>query len=172
MLKVIAFDVFGTVFDLSSVDRDEVRAYARHLKAFHHTNAWLPLELPKSWETLPAHADSAEGVAKLRERYKVVTCSNGPRPLLTKLSAHNGIEWDEIIALEMNRVYKPNPRAYLTVCEVMNVEPSEVMMVTANETFGDLEASAALGMTPMLIRAETGPKTIVDLAHYLEGNLA
>jgi hypothetical protein len=41
------------------------------------------------------------------------------------------------------------------------------MMVTANKDFGDLEASAALGMTPMLIRSGDGPKTIIELAEQL-----
>ena len=163
MLKVIAFDVFGTVVDLSEAPREEVRAYARHI----HQPQWQPLVLPESWARFSAHPDAALGIARLRQDYLVVTCSNGPLGLLAKLSKHNGISWDAIIPLELNRVYKPSPRAYLTVCEVLGVLPQEVMMVTANKDFGDLEASAALGMTPMLIRGET-QKTILDLAWLLE----
>lgn len=158
MIKVIAFDVFGTVFDLSGVDRDEIRAYARHIKK----EIWSPLHLPKSWETLPAHPDSKEGIELLRKKYFVCTCSNGPLGLLSKLSKHNDISWDAIIPLELNRVYKPKLRAYMTVCEVLNVQPEEVCMVTANKDFGDLEASESLGMTPKLIRYEGD--NIIDLA--------
>ncbi len=39
-------------------------------------------------------------------------------------------------------------------------------MVTANEHFGDLEASAALGMTPKLIRGSQ-TKNIIELAQEL-----
>jgi 2-haloalkanoic acid dehalogenase type II len=163
LIKVIAFDVFGTVFDLSGVDRQELRDYAHHLSK----PEWSPLHLPKSWEHLPAHSDSAKGISKLREKFIVVTCSNGPLGLLTKLSKNNGIQWDAIIPLEMNKVFKTNPRAYMTVCETMEVEPSEVMMVTANEKFGDLEASAKLGMTPMWIRGESTIPSIIALADVL-----
>ncbi len=162
-MNVIAFDVFGTVFDLSGVEREEVRAYARQLRR----PEWAPLTLPPSWERLPAHPDAAFGIELLRRKFFVVTCSNGPLGLLAKLSKHNGISWDAIIPLELNKVYKPDPRAYLTVCEVLGVEPAAVTMVTANETFGDLEASAALGMTPRLIRNPGTPATIMELAESL-----
>lgn len=164
MLRVIAFDVFGTVFDLSGVDRDEVRAYVDHIRQ----PEWKPLRLPESWEHLPAHPDSVVGINQLRQKFIVVTCSNGPLGMMAKLSKNACVHWDAIIPLELNRVYKTNPKAYLTVCEVLGVEPSEVMMVTANKDFGDLEASAALGMTPMLIRGEHGVhQTIIDLADSL-----
>lgn len=161
---VIAFDVFGTVFDMSSINRDDVRNYIKHI----HQETWSPLVLPKSWEHLPPHADSAEGIARLRKNFIVVTCSNGPLGLLSKLSKNGGVEWDAIIPLELNKVFKPQPKAYLTVCEVLDVAPNDVMMVTANETFGDLEASKELGMQPMWIRGKSPIKTIVDLAAHLE----
>lgn len=127
------------------------------------------MRLPTSWETLPAHPDAREGIAKLRERFIVVTMSNGPLGLLTKLSKHNGISWDAIIPIEMKRVYKPNPVAYLTICDLLDVQPSEIMMVTANEKFGDLEAAQRLGMWTTLIRcpavsSRPAIPTIIDLA--------
>ena len=165
MIKVIAFDVFGTVFDLSQVERNEVRTYIQHIKQ----SEWSPLKLPKHWETLPAHADSKEGIEMLRKDYTVVTCSNGPLGLLTKLSKHNNISWDAIIPLELNKVFKPNHKAYLTVCEVLDVAPEEVLMVTANEKFGDLEAAKEVGMSSILIRDDK-LSTIIDLANYLKNN--
>lgn len=163
-MKVLAFDVFGTVFDLSGVDREEIRAYASHVRS---PGPWRPLHLPKSWEALPAHPDSAAGIAELRKRFFVVTCSNGPLGLLAKLSKYNAISWDAIIPLELNRVFKPDPRAYLTVCEVLGVAPSDVTLVTANATFGDLDGSRAVGMQSMLIRNEGGPADIIELARLL-----
>jgi len=163
-MKVIAFDVFGTVFDLSGVPRAEIRAYARHIRQ----PEWSPLKLPASWERLPAHPDAAEGISRLREKFLVVTCSNGPLGLLARLSKFNGISWDAIIPLELNKVYKPDHRAYLTVCSVLGAPPAEVAMVTANKEFGDLEAAMALGMRPVLIRHPGQPMTIVELAKQLE----
>lgn len=164
MLKVIAFDVFGTVFDLSVAPHQEIKDYAKHIRQ----PEWAPLHLPKSWETLPAHKDSAKGIAMLREQFIVVTCSNGPLGLLTKLSKYNNVSWDAIIPLELNKVFKPNPKAYLTVCEVLDILPSEMMMVTANKDFGDLEAASKLGMQAQLIRGSSEVKDIIELANLLK----
>ena len=162
-MKVIAFDVFGTVVDFSGVERDDVRNYIAQIQR----PEWAPLELPKSWESLPAFPDSAEGINRLREKYIVVTCSNGPLGLLTRLSKNAGIQWDAIIPLEMFKVYKPNPEAYLALCEVLAVNPKDVAMVTANPLFGDIEWAGSLGMTPILIRGESEIQTITQLADSL-----
>lgn len=162
-MKVIAFDVFGTVVDLTRANHEEIREYARHIRK----PEWSPLVLPPTWENLPAHPDSAEGIARLRKKFFVVTCTNGPLGLIAKLSKNNGIQWDAIVPLELKRIFKPRAGAYLTVCEVLSVPPAEVMMVTANKDFGDLEASEALGMTPQLIRGESDVPTITALADRL-----
>lgn len=158
-MRVIAFDLFGTVVDMSTADKEDLREYGRQLKQ----NMWKPLVLPQQWAWLPAFEDSARGLARLRSRHIVVTCSNAPLGLQAKLCKYNDLRFDALIPLELNQVYKTNPVAYLTVCEVLGVKAKQVTMVTANETFGDLEASAALGMTPRLIRGHTN-QTILDLA--------
>lgn len=162
MLKVIAFDVFGTVFDLKAARREEVQAYGLHISQPEYS----PLELPKSWEYLPAHSDSAKGIARLRNKFLVVTCSNGPLGLLIRMAKNAGIVWDGFIPMELNRVFKPRLEAYQAIRDVLDVEYSEVMMVTANEKFGDLEAAQQLGMRPQLIRNDTG-LLITDLAARL-----
>jgi 2-haloalkanoic acid dehalogenase type II len=164
MIKVIAFDVFGTVVDMSNVPREELRAYGEHIRK----PEWSPLVLPESWKHLEAFADSREGISRLRKKFKVVTCANGSLGLLSAINDYNDLDWDAIITLEANQVFKPNPNAYLTVCQVMGVSPDEVMMVTANVPgLGDLEVAAALGMTPQAIRQSDGPKTIIELAEQL-----
>jgi FMN phosphatase YigB (HAD superfamily) len=161
LIKVIAFDLFGTVFDLSGVDRAEIRDYVKHV----HEPQWSELTLPDSWLSMPLFSDSAEGLKRLRTRFKVITLSNAPAIFQWRLNV--GDHFDEICALDKHMVYKPKPRAYMAACVEQMVEPNELMMVTANKDFGDLEASAALGMTPMLIRNGDGPKTIIELAEQL-----
>jgi 2-haloalkanoic acid dehalogenase type II len=166
MIKVIAFDVFGTVFDLSKVDKQEIRDYVGHIRE----SEWSPLKLPGHWEELPAHPDAKEGIDLLRREFIVVTMSNGPAALLAKLSKFNNISWDMIVPIELRKVYKPNPAAYMLICDMLDVDPHEVLMVTANKTFGDLEAAASLGMRSMLIRDESSDmKDIKDLAEYFVG---
>ena len=162
-IKVIAFDLFGTVFDMSGVDRAEIRAYLEHIKK----PEWSPLVLPDSWRKMKPFPDAREGFKRLTKQYLTTSLSNAPITLQCRLFVDNYLSLHFLTPLEMLRVYKTDPRAYLSVCDLFSVEPSEVMMVTANKDFGDLEAAEKLGMTPMLIRGETGPKTIIELAEQL-----
>lgn len=161
-ISVIAFDLFGTVYDLSAVHRNEVKAYVAQV----HKSEWEPLVLPESWAKLRAFEDAKPGLERLRSRYTVVTCSNAPLRFQVLLNKRNGLVWDAIIPLEAARVYKPNPKAYVQICELTGATPDQVMMVTANKTFGDIEASFGLGMTPRLIRGD-GVKTLLDLAEQM-----
>ena len=151
-MKVIAFDVFGTLFDLGGVPIPELQAYQKHLREFRESGEWKPLSFPESWERLPAFEDSASGLRVLRFNYFVCTCSNAPLGLQAKLFKHAHMSVDAFIPLELGQTFKTNPKAYMMICDVLGVEPKDVLMVTANEHFGDLEASQALGMTPCLIR--------------------
>lgn len=162
-MKVIAFDVFGTVFDLNRIPNEEINFYSCQIQK----DPWQPLILPESWENLPAHPDSAEGIAILRQHYQVVTMSNCPMKLLTKISKKNYITWDAIIPIECYKVYKPNPKAYSIIFELLDVNPEDVMMVTANPTFGDIQQAQNLGMIPQIIRHDKHPKDIIDLANII-----
>ena len=163
-VRLIAFDVFGTVHDHMQVPYEERKAYVDQLRR----PEWAPLRLPASWAQMPPHPDSAEGIRKLREKgYLVITCSNGPLGLQARMAKNAGISWDAILPLEMEKVYKPDPRAYGLILRVFDVRPEEVLFVTANERAGDLEASRAAGMSAVLIRSEAGPRTIVELADSL-----
>ncbi len=163
-IKVLAFDVFGTVFDLSNVDKGEIRNYVKLV----HGNKWVPLRIPESWEGLSAHPDAVEGIARLRRHYTVVTLSNCPLASLVKLSRANDITWDAIIPIELKKVYKPNLEAYRTVYEVLDIFPDQVMMVTANKTFGDLEAADCLGMRKALVRDTSIPEGYKDVNHLAQ----
>ena len=162
-INTILFDVFGTVFDMSSIPQDEIRDYVRHVKS----EEWSPLVLPESWRELKAHPDSAEGVARLAERYGVVTFSNGPVELLYHISDTNGIAWNGFIPVAQARGYKPTTWIYPWACGCISRSPADVMMVTANATFGDLEGAAACGMVPQLVRHEGYPLTLIELAERL-----
>lgn len=163
-IKVIAFDCFGTVYDLSNTPKDEIRDYIRQVK----TKPWKPLELPSSWVKMPVFPDSKEGIDKLRGKYIVVTCANGPMGMLARMAKRNNIHFDLIIPLEMNKVYKPDIKAYQSVCDILDVKPEEVLMVTGNEGSPDLFYPKQIGMKTIRIRSESGPKNIIELAEFLE----
>lgn len=171
-MHVILFDVFGTVLDMSGVPKEELREYGRQLKR----DPWEPIVLPTSWERIPAHRDSAAGLLKLSKKFLVVTLSNGPLSLISRVSSRNGLVWDAIIPLECAKVCKPNHAAYKFACDLLDVSPSDCLMVTANPGFGDVEASRAVGMQAQVIRHPDNPefpewkgcpKDIVELAERL-----
>lgn len=166
MIKVIAFDVFGTVVDLSHTPREEIKAYADHIRK----PEWSPLTLPSSWLDQPFFSDVADGVRELRRiGLLVVTCSNAPVSFQRDLfSRHPEIEIHDIISLEEHEVFKPQREAYLAICEQLEVDAEHVLMVTANEHFGDLEGAKSAGMQSILIRGKQCP-TVMDLAKMIGG---
>jgi 2-haloacid dehalogenase len=165
-LKVIAFDVFGTIVDMSGVPPLEIIDYGNHIRL----PEWSPLVLPESWKKLPAFPDAAAGIEMLRTRFKVVTCANGPADVLRAIFDHNEIDVDLIVPLERLQVFKPSKQAYLWACAAAGAHPSECMMVTANVPgLGDLDVARSLGMQAQAIRQGPfeGPETIIDLAQFL-----
>ncbi len=166
--ELIQFDAFGTFLDMKDVPREEIRAYLAHVTR----PTYAPLMLPESWDRIPAFADSAEGIRRLRSKYIVTTCSNGPLRTLARASKNAGIDWDAIVPLETAEAFKPSADAYLLPSLMLGVNPANCMMVTGNKTFahyefGDVEASTQLGMQAQLIRNPGCPQTIIELAEAL-----
>ena len=164
-IKVIAFDCFGTVFDMSNISREEIAAYVNHVRK----SDFSPFEFPESWFNLAAHPDSADGILRLQEAgFMCVALSNGSPSLLESISAGSLIEWDYIVPLALHRVYKPHVDAYRTIEKDLGIPPPETLMVTANPTFGDIEGAAAVGMQSQVIR-HGHPNTIIELAEMFLG---
>ena len=163
-LKIIAFDCFGTVFDMEGISRDEIRDYVNHVRK----NDFTPYKFPLAWRKLAAHPDASEGISILqRNGYKCFALSNGERGLLESISKANNIWWDHIVDLVHHQVYKPHLDAYRTVEKVSGVPPQETLMVTANPSFGDIEGATAIGMPSQVIRQAEGPANIIELAWRL-----
>ncbi len=162
MIELICFDVFGTVFDMSTVSKDSIRKYVDHVKS----NSWEPIDL-SGWSNIKAHPDSKIGIDLLRTKFQVVTLSNGPMRLLTKISKANDISWDAIIPIEAYKVYKPHESAYKIACDLMDIAPEKTLMVTANPTFGDIEGAAKNNMHSQIIRQKGFPLSIIELYETL-----
>lgn len=163
MISCLAFDCFGTVFNMDDVPRDEIRAYVNHVRS----NDFSPYEFPESWYSLPAHRDAPDGIRMLQEKgYFVCTLSNGSKELLSRVGKANGIHWDYVIDLVAHGVYKPNQRAYSLVELDTGFTPKKTLMVTANPAFGDLEGAKGIGMPYQVIR-NGPPATIIELAKQM-----
>jgi FMN phosphatase YigB (HAD superfamily) len=163
--KVLLFDVFNTLLDMSDIPREEISAYVQHVREF----PLEPLQLPESWSKLRAFHDVAHGLTLLRTWAPVVAFSNCPLPLMVSLARRNGIRFDAIIPLELPRTYKPHPFAY-QVPRILwpNLEPSDLMVITANPTFGDVEGAESVGMRSQIIRQPGYPADLHELDRLFE----
>jgi FMN phosphatase YigB (HAD superfamily) len=161
-VQLVAFDLFGTLFELNR-PRAEILAYAAHIRK----PTWSPLELPESWGQLTPFADTERGLAWISEKYRTAALSNAPRRIHDQLCGPH--LFSNSFCLDRFEVFKPCRDAYVALCIHSNVLPSRVLMVTANESFGDLESSRSVGMQAQLIdRANKyggeKPRTIIELA--------
>ena len=191
-LKVIAFDVFGTVVDwhggisaevaqaLSEVDADAFATAWRagyqpamrrvmerlaageggftlidelHLAILEDVlhdfgvtrlDKTQKRELNRAWHRLPAWPDAVDGLRRLKSRFTICTLSNGNIGLLTEMAKRAGLPWDCILSAEVFKAYKPDPRTYLGVAGVFDVNPAEVMLAAAHHD--DLAAARTCGL--------------------------
>lgn len=158
-MRVIAFDCFGTLFNMQGVSREEIQDYVAHV----NRNDFSPYKFPDSWWNLKLHKDVKKNFALLQERgLKCVALSNGSVGLLAHVAKRGGIEFDHIVDLAAHGVYKPHVNAYRTIQKDLGYLPADTLMVTANPRFGDLEGAALVGMPSQVIR-HGYPEDLADL---------
>lgn len=149
MVKVFAFDCFGTVFDMETVSRESIKSYVDHVRS----NDFSPFQFPADWFELKAHPDAVDWIRDLQRcGHHVIAASNGSVELLQRVSEANGIDWDKIVDFVAAKVYKPNPLAYAEIVRISGVPATSITMVTANPTFGDVEGAAHVGMRSLVLR--------------------
>jgi HAD superfamily hydrolase (TIGR01493 family) len=171
-IKVIAFDLFGTVFDAESASSPDRDHYTTCLRMWRQNRTYYPVQFIDSFQFLKPFADSIEGLNAIRAKgYKIVAASNIPAGFAYAASTNAGIEWDGILELVSYRIYKPDLAAYAAICDLMKCEPSEVLMVTGNHGkygIGDDTEPLKIGMQTAKIRRDSPIQTIIDLAAKLK----
>jgi 2-haloacid dehalogenase len=100
--------------------------------------------LNKAWHRLDPWPDAVPGLARLKERYIISTFSNGNVALLTNMAKRAGLPWDLILSAELVRHYKPDPKIYLMVPDLLDLRPEEIMLVAAHPI--DLRAAQTHGL--------------------------
>jgi 2-haloacid dehalogenase len=115
------------------------------------------MNLNLAWHRLDAWPDVADGLVRLRRRFRLAPCSNGNISLMVDLARRNGLPWDAILGAEFARDYKPKPVVYLSAAAAFDCRPEETMMVAAHSS--DLAAAAAVGLRTAFIARpdEHGP---------------
>lgn len=115
------------------------------------------------WHRLLPWGDSVPGMLRLKTRFVLATLSNGNVRLLVDMAKNAGLPWDLVYSAELARAYKPDPRAYRMLQDLLMLSPDEIMLVAAHQD--DLRAARDLGFrTAFVMRPlEHGPQAIPDL---------
>lgn len=118
--------------------------------------------LARVWHRLHPWPDAVPGLVRLKARYIIGTLSNGNVGLLTRMAKNAGLPWDVVLGAETSGAYKPLPQAYLRSAELLNLEPSQVMLIAAHN--GDLATAAAQGFCTGFVARPTeyGPHQSKD----------
>ncbi|MBR0568166.1 haloacid dehalogenase type II [Azoarcus sp. L1K30] len=124
-----------------------------------------------AWHRLDAWPDVAQGLHRLKAKFRLAPCSNGNISLMVDLARRNDLPWDAILGAELARDYKPKPVVYLTAADAFDLTPAETMMVAAHTA--DLAAAAEAGLRTAFIarpneygpgKGETVAGTTVDVS--------
>lgn len=121
------------------------------------------------WHRLRPWPDSVPGLTALHREFTLTPLSNGNVALLVDMARHAGLPWDLVTSAELVRAYKPDPRTYRMVPDLLRLRPGQVMMVAAH--VGDLRAAAAEGLRTAFVPRpyEHGPATVLPEADELTG---
>ena len=102
-------------------------------------------------------------MTRLKSKYIIGSLSNGNVALLTNMAKHAGLPWDIILSTEWFHCYKPLPESYAKACQILALQPENVMMCAAHND--DLAAARKVGLkTAFWPRpTEYGPGQTKDL---------
>jgi 2-haloacid dehalogenase len=90
-------------------------------------------DVMQAWQKLSPHPDCAEGLRRLKSRYKLVALSNGEQSYLEHLEKERmRFGFDVLISVQRAGVFKPHPAVYRTGATVLGLEPHQIMMVAAH----------------------------------------
>jgi 2-haloacid dehalogenase len=115
--------------------------------------------LVQAWHQLDPWPDVRSGLDALRRTHLTAPLSNGHIALLIDLARHGDLRFDCVLSAELANAYKPAPETYLTAARLLDVDPSELMLVAAHPS--DLQGARAAGLRTAFIDRplEHGPKT-------------
>ena len=118
------------------------------------------------WHRLAPWPDALTGLARMKRRYVISPLSNGNFALLTNMAKQAGLPWDCIISAELARAYKPDPTAYRTAAELLDLPYKQVMLVAAH--VDDLRGAQRAGLRaayvprPLELGPAGGPVAAAD----------
>ena len=120
------------------------------------------VRLVKAWHTLPAWPDSAPGLTRIAASHTTAALSNGGFALLTNLVKRARLPFDCVLSAELAKAYKPDAAVYHRAAALLDVEPSQILMVAAHKW--DLDGARAAGLRTAFVHRpqEKGPGQEAD----------
>lgn len=122
--------------ELGTGGEDEVRALA------------ASAQLPDAWP------DAAAALDRLAARVPVVALSSASRDALTRVNAHAGLRWHQVLSTQDAGTVKPHPDAYRLAVTAARRAPGRLLMVAAHAW--DLRGAAALGLRTAYVERPVG----------------
>jgi 2-haloacid dehalogenase len=121
------------------------------------------VHMSHAWRRLDPWPDAVPGLTRMKTKFIIAPCSNGNIALIVNMAKYAGLPWDCVLGAETARAYKPDPEAYLAACRMLDLKPSEVLMVAAHN--GDLRAAKAQGLGTVFVPrlTEHGPHQQIDV---------
>jgi 2-haloacid dehalogenase len=103
----------------------------------------------------PAFPDSADALAALQQRYRLVPITNCDDDLFAGSAARLGITFDDVITAQQAGAYKPDERPFLLAFERLGV-PRERILHVAQSLWHDHVTAKRLGLTSVWINRRAG----------------
>lgn len=118
--------------------------------------------LNHAWHRLDPWPDAVAGLNRLKTAFILGTLSNGNVALIVDMAKNAGLPWDVVLGAEIAGAYKPDPKAYENAAALLDLDPSQCLMVAAHND--DLVAAAATGMKTAFVSRPTeyGPDQTKD----------
>jgi 2-haloacid dehalogenase len=106
----------------------------------------------------PAFSDSADALARLKERFKLIILSNVDRQSFAGSNARLGVEFDLIVTAQDVGAYKPSPRSFPALfdrLESVGVAKGRLLHV-AQSLYHDHQPASVVGLPAVWIDRRAG----------------
>jgi 2-haloacid dehalogenase len=105
--------------------------------------------------------DSVRALDRIASHFPVVGLSNAGHSALTRISAHAGLRWHQVLSAEDAHSYKPHPDVYRLAIANAGCSPDHLLMVAAHAW--DLRGAQAVGMRTAYVERPVGdPPSAMD----------
>ncbi|GLR86911.1 haloacid dehalogenase type II [Bradyrhizobium iriomotense] len=138
--------------DFAGITRDSL-AYTLRVLGLTYDNDAFERVIGK-YLHLDLYPDAAAALAALKPR-KLAILSNGSPEMLGALVRNTGLDrlLDATISVDAKRIFKPSPKAYELIGEVLGTSPGEVLFVSSNPW--DVAGAKAFGLNVAWIERVT-----------------